>query len=82
MKSITASSVFAIKCFCNASYTKPLLGLKLDIHASQKQQEKEVRWKLSIANIAITAADGPFDTFKCLHPISSIFLPLPFINGI
>ena len=36
-KNITPLSVFAIKKFINALYTKPLLGLKSDIHARMHQ---------------------------------------------
>ncbi len=68
MKNITPFSIFEIKMFFNAPYSKPLLELKLDKDAqragqSQKlsqQQEREVRRKSSIAKIAISAAAGPF----------------------
>ena len=83
MGNITPISIFAIKRFFNAPYTKPLLGSwKLDIHkrmhiaqrggCSQKlsqQQEREVRQKSSIANIAITAAEGPFSTVLLVNDI-------------
>ena len=77
---ITPLKIFAIKKFINALYTKPLLGLKSDIHTRTRsytdapsisqpqklsqQQEREVRQKSNIANIAKTAAERLSDNFK------------------
>ena len=70
-KSITPSSIFAVKRLINVPYMKSFVGLKLDIQTRMhkepvnrkkmsQQQEREVRWKSNIAKIAITASEGPY----------------------
>ena len=42
-KNITPLSIFAIKRFFNVPYTKPLLGLKSDVHTSMHHESVDLK---------------------------------------